>query len=80
MAIATVTTKGQITLPKEIREFLGLRTGHRVEFHVDQSGQVIVRPRIRDVRLLKGMLRSRRRRPVTVEEMNDAVARGASET
>jgi AbrB family looped-hinge helix DNA binding protein len=80
MPISTLTTKGQITIPKEIREFLKLRTGQRVEFYVDRHGQVILRPRLHDVRMLKGMLRSPHRRPVSVEEMNEAIAHGASET
>ena len=76
MATSTVTSKGQITIPKEIREHLRLRTGHRVEFFVDSSGQVVLKARNQDFRTLKGIVRSRRRRPVSVEEMNEAIARG----
>ena len=76
MATGTVTSKGQITIPKEIREHLRLRTGHRIEFFVDSSGQVVLKTRDRDFRTLAGILRSRRRRPVSVKEMNEAIARG----
>ena len=76
MATSTVTSKGQITIPKEIREHLKLRTGHRVEFYVDSAGQVLLKPRNKDIRSLKGIIRSRRRRAVSVEEMNEAIARG----
>jgi AbrB family looped-hinge helix DNA binding protein len=80
MPISTLTTKGQITIPKEIREFLKLRTGQRVEFYVDPDGKVILQPHNRDIRSLRGMIRSPHRRPVTVEEMNEAIARGWSGT
>ena len=80
MWIGTLTTKGQITVPKAIRQHLKLRTGHRVEFYVDSSGQVILRPLSRSIRSIKGIVRSPHRRPVTVEEMNEATARGFSGT
>jgi len=78
MATSTVTSKGQITIPKEIRERLRLRTGHRVEFQIDTAGQVILKPRNRDVRSLYGMIRSSRKRPVTLAEMDEAIAQGAA--
>ena len=44
MATSTVTSKGQITIPKAIRERLGLREGSVLEFVVDEAGNVFVRP------------------------------------
>ena len=76
MAICTLTTKGQITIPKEIREHLKLRAGHRLEFQITVDGLVVMRPRNRDVRELKGILRPKRRKPVSVEQMNKAIAEG----
>jgi len=76
MSASTVTSKGQITIPKEIREYLKLRTGHRLDFEIASSGTVIIRPRNRDVRELKGMVRSRRRKPASIEDMNQAIAEG----
>ena len=80
MPTSTVTSKGQITIPKEIRERLHLRTGHRVEFHVESSGKVTMTPRNRDLRELKGIIRTSRRKPVSIEEMNEAIAKGFSNT
>lgn len=80
MPVGTLTTKGQITIPKPIRERLKLRTGHRVEFYVDPKGRVILQPLNDDIRELRGMIRSPHKRPVTVEEMNEAIARGWSGT
>jgi antitoxin PrlF len=76
MATSTLTSKGQITIPKEIREHLRLRTGHRLEFQIAADGLVVMRPRNRDVRELKGILRPKRRNPVSVEQMNEAIAEG----
>ena len=78
MPHSSVTSKGQITIPKEIRDRLKLRTGHRVEFYVDPAGQVVLRPLNKDIRMLKGIIHSRRRRAVSVEEMNRAIADGFS--
>ena len=80
MAVSTLTSKGQITIPKEIREQFRLRMGQRVEFHVTPKGELMLRPGNRDVRLLKGIIRSSNRRTVTVEEMNQAIAAGAART
>ena len=42
-AVARITTKGQVTIPQQVREHLGLAEGDRIEF-VNQNGQMIVRP------------------------------------
>ena len=76
MATSTLTTNGRITIPKEIREHLKLRAGHRLEFQISVDGLVVMRPRNRDVRELKGILRPKRRKPVSVEQMNKAIAEG----
>ena len=76
MATSTLTSKGQITIPKEIREHFKLRAGHRLEFQIATNGLVVMRPRNRDVRELKGILRPKRRKPVSVEQMNEAIAEG----
>lgn len=78
MPTSTVTSKGQITIPKEIRDRLHLRTGQRVEFQLDPRGHAILKPRTRDIMSLLGSVRSRNRRPVSVEEMNEAIAEGFS--
>jgi len=80
MAVSTITSKGQITIPKEIRDLLQLQAGHRVEFQFNARGEVIMRPRNRDFRALKGMVRHARKTPVSVNEMNEAIARGFSKT
>ena len=40
----TLTSKGQVTIPKAIRDRLGLKPGHKVEFVADRRGRVVVEP------------------------------------
>jgi antitoxin PrlF len=80
MPIATVTSKGQVTLPKEIREQLKLEPGSRINFVVDRKGRVTLTPLNYDFESLCGMLKSRAKHPVSIEEMNEAIARGWSGT
>lgn len=76
MARATVTTKGQITIPKEVREGLGVGAGDRVEFVEQERGVYTVVAATRDVRLLKGMV-PKPSRPVSIDDMNAAVRRAS---
>lgn len=75
MPTATVTSKGQITLPKAVREQLRVETGDQIDFFVNEQGEMILRP----VRLhstgLRGLLQRPRKRPVSVEAMNAAILR-----
>ena len=77
MAVATLTSKGQTTIPKEIRDRLGLEPGDKLDFVVEADGRVVLRPATRDVRELRGMLRRKGRKPVSLEEMDRAIAQGA---
>jgi antitoxin PrlF len=77
MPTATLTSKGQITIPKEVREALGVSAGDRVEFVAQEKGVYRVVAATRDVRHLKGLV-AKPAKPVTVAAMNRAVARAAS--
>lgn len=74
MPSTTVTSKGQVTIPKRIRDFLRVKTGDRIDFDIDASGKVVVRPGGTDVSALKGVLRRPGRRPVSLEAMEAAIA------
>jgi AbrB family looped-hinge helix DNA binding protein len=78
MPTSTLTTKGQITLPKQVREKLHLQPGDRVDFVVEADGEIRVRASRTDVRELKGLLHQPGRKSVSLEEMAAAVARAAS--
>jgi AbrB family looped-hinge helix DNA binding protein len=77
MPQATLTSKGQITLPKEVRESLGVGTGDRVDFVETAKGVYTVVAAARDIRDLKGLI-AKPTRPVTVEAMRRAIAKRAS--
>jgi AbrB family looped-hinge helix DNA binding protein len=73
---ATVTSKGQITLPKELRDKLGLSTGDRVVFYFEDDQGVRLVPKHVPVSRLKGML-PKPGKPVSLEEMEQAISEGA---
>jgi AbrB family looped-hinge helix DNA binding protein len=73
MASSTVTSKGQTTIPKEIRDHLKLKPGNRIDFVIEADGRVVLRPAQYDIRELHGLLRRPGQKRVTVEEMNRAV-------
>lgn len=79
MATSTLTSKGQITVPREIRERLKLRTGQKLDFQVQENGQVVLRPRNRDVRLLKGLFKTARTKRASVKQMNETIAEAYSD-
>jgi AbrB family looped-hinge helix DNA binding protein len=76
VSTAIVTSKGQITIPKAVREALGVETGDRVEFVEVEKGVYSVVAATRDIRDLKGMI-AKPAKPVSVEDMSRAVARRA---
>lgn len=78
MATATLTSKGQTTIPKEIRDFLGIGPGDKLDFIVESDGRVLLRSATLDVRQLRGMLKRSGRKAVTLEEMDKVIAAGAA--
>lgn len=81
MPTSTLTSKGQITVPKAVRDRLGLRTGDVLEFRFEPDGRVVLRPLAASaVDRVSGVLRHlAKERPVPVEEMRRAVLRRARE-
>jgi antitoxin PrlF len=80
MARATITSKGQITIPVRIRAALGLEAGDAVEFVEVEKNKVAIIPATRSIRELEGRFYDKRRKPVTIEEMNAAIARQAAKS
>ena len=74
---SAITVKGQATIPKLIREHLGLKPGDRVKFFVHPDGTVVLLPKL-PASALRGMLKSRRRKAATIEQMDRAIAKGAA--
>lgn len=77
--VATLTSKGQITLPKPIRDRLGMTVGDRLDFDVDNEGQLRGRLIKGGILRLAGIARPADGRIRTMEEMEDAVALQAAE-
>jgi antitoxin PrlF len=74
MTTATLTSKGQITIPAEVRSALGVDAGDRVEFVEVAPGRYEFIAATRSVTALKGMF-GKARKAVSVDEMNAAIAR-----
>ncbi|WP_412930051.1 AbrB/MazE/SpoVT family DNA-binding domain-containing protein [Halomonas sp.] len=72
MATATVTSKGQVTIPAEVRASLGLSTGDRLEFVPLGHGKFAIMASTLTVSDLKGMIK-KPSPPVSIEDMNTAI-------
>lgn len=72
---ATLTSKGQITLPKEIRERLQLEAGAMLDFQLLPDNTITARPVMPDARRIRGLLKSPHARPLSVEEMDLGIER-----
>lgn len=78
MTTATVTSKGQITIPANVRQALRIEAGDRVEFVQIEPGRYELVPATQSVKALKGMF-GKPSKTVTIEQMNQAIAkRGAT--
>ena len=73
---ATLTSKGQITLPKPLRDLLNLNAGDRIEFLLEKNGRIELIPVSASVTRLKGMV-PRPAKPVSLAKMNAVIARRA---
>jgi antitoxin PrlF len=79
MPKTTLTSKGQVTIPKVIRERFGLNEGDTLEFIVENGGRIVVRPGGRGDGVCGVLREYAPGRPVTVDEMQAAVKRRAKE-
>ncbi|KML21663.1 MULTISPECIES: AbrB/MazE/SpoVT family DNA-binding domain-containing protein [Burkholderia] len=79
MTAATITSKGQVTIPVDVRNQLGLEAGDRIEFSFNETtGRYEVYPATRSLVELKGVVK-KPEKPVSIDDMNQAIAeQGAS--
>jgi antitoxin PrlF len=70
MALATLTSKGQITIPKVVRDSLQLQAGDKVEFVLSESKEALFRPVTKKVDEVFGRLYRPGRKAVSVEQMD----------
>ena len=76
MITATITSKGQITIPKHIRDQLDLHAGDKISFIEDEDGSINLIPIKKPLSALKGLV-PKPKEAVSVEDMNNAIKRKA---
>ena len=74
MVSASMTSKGQITIPKAVRDFLGLSPGDRVAFEMHGSSEVVLKPLTKSVDDVFGKLHNPRVTKKSVSQMNQGIA------
>ena len=77
MPTATMTTRGQVTIPKEVRDALHLEAGHRIAFELRDDGIVEMRPENVDLMSLRGVFKPEVK-GITLKDMKNAIRRGAT--
>lgn len=80
MPVATMTSKGQITIPKEMRDDLGLVSGSKVVFVRLSNGSYRILPRTRKVSDLAGLAHDPNEAALTLEDMDEMIAEGWAES
>ena len=78
MPIATMTSKGQITIPAATRAKLRIGPGSKVGFVENEAGEIVLRPLRGDVRRLRGIVKYDGP-AVSIEDMDDAIARSVED-
>ena len=73
MSTATLTSKGQVTIPKAVRDSLRLHAGDKVEFVVTESREALLRPITKKVDDVFGRLHMKGRKPVSIEKMDAGI-------
>lgn len=73
MSLATMTSKGQVTIPKTVRDSLRLNSGDRIDFVLTGQGEVVLRPVTKRVDDVYGRLHRPGRKPLSVREMDALV-------
>lgn len=79
MTAATITSKGQVTIPRDVRAALNLSAGDRLDFVRMEDGNYAIVPASRSVRALRGVL-APPAQAVTLDDMDAAIAAGAKGT
>jgi len=74
MSTAIITTKGQVTIPKIVRETMHVQTGDRLEFVPLSDDRYEIIAVTKDVQQLKGIVKSKDKRAVSIDEMNSVIS------
>ena len=79
MPVSRLTSKGQTTIPKEIRDKLDLKPGDRIFFEIESENRVVIRPFSRDIRSLAGFLHRPGMKAVSQEEMDETMRKAVAD-
>ena len=79
MTIATMTSKGQVTIPASTRSRLRLAPGSKIDFVENEAGEIVLRPVVGDVRRLRGII-NYDGPAVSIEDMDRAIGEAAAES
>jgi len=74
--IATITSKGQVTIPASVRAAIGLVPGDQIEFVRESGNKYVITPRTCSIKELKGIV-PKLTKPVNLKNMEEAIAKGA---
>ena len=76
MSLSTLTSKGQITIPKSLRESMSIVTGDKIEFIINEQNEVVIKPITKKAIDVFGQLsKYKKDKPVSIEEMNEAIVK-----
>jgi antitoxin PrlF len=67
---STLTSKGQTTIPKDIRDSLGIKSGDRMTFTLMPDGTVLLRVKNKSIMSLAGSLKKKGRKPLPIEQLS----------
>ncbi len=73
MPTATITVKGQTTIPKKIRNHLKLQHGDEIDFVIEDNGRVFIEPATVDISELEGILHRPGMKPVSIKKMKESI-------
>ena len=81
MPTATLTSKGQLTIPAEVREALGLKTGDKIDFFPNQDGSYTLQPKTGSIMEMRGILAkyAKGRKALTITEMDEAIGEAVAD-
>ncbi|MPY75513.1 MAG: AbrB/MazE/SpoVT family DNA-binding domain-containing protein [Alphaproteobacteria bacterium] len=77
MHTAKITSKGQVTIPRQVREDMGVTAGDRLDFVRMEDGHYAVVPASHSIKSLKGII-PRPKGPVSLDDMQAAIGAGAT--
>ena len=80
MALATLTSKGQVTIPKAVRNSLHLLAGDKVEFVITENREALLRPVTKKIDDVFGRLHKPGRKPISIDKMDAGISKKVQAT